>query len=168
MKRRLLVALLALFACEGLCENYASAQTWQLGQYGPPTVRTRSAVSPYVTLGQGGGAYDYYGVVRPQVDASHSIGQLQYGLNQLTTADGLLNPNAVLPQNPANALGGMQTGHAATYFNYGHYFPATPNGTVSNIPGAGGYGANYGAGQAGYGNQQQVRPFYSGTLNSFR
>jgi hypothetical protein len=178
MKRRMVVALSFLLAWWGLGENHARAQFGQLGSP-PPAQQRRNPVSPFVTLGQGGlgAGADYYGIIQPQMTANRNIGQLQYGLNNLDPN----NPAAILGLNPANTLGGMQTGHPVYYSNTGHYYPPYPpypTGTVSGTPGlaGAGYGAGYG-GQTGYGGYgagyggqaagQQIRPFYSGTFNSF-
>src|SRR5205814_1091595 len=104
-------------------------------------------------LGGGNAAVDYYGIVRPQMEANRSIGALQQGFSNLL-ADGTNLPGQT-PQNTVNALGGLQTGHTTTFFNYGRYYPLS-----YGSPGAAGTGGGFGASQA--------RPFYSNTLNTFQ
>ncbi len=163
MKRPLFAIGAACIAWYGIGENIACAQfSGQLGQYSAPQVRKRSPVSPYINLMNPGGAtaIDYYGIVRPQMDAQRSINNLQQGLSNL----GDLNQPAAIQQTSANALGGMQTGHSATYFNYQNYFPNAPGTTGGSSTGAGFGSAGFGS--TGSGNA--IRPFFSSNLNSFR
>jgi len=152
MKRRVFIALATGCVGWGLSDGVAVAQTGQLGTYNPPQVRQRGPVSPYINMGPGGNAADYYGIVRPQIDAMKAFDQLQYGLAHV--ADGTTPLNSVLPQNMQNSLGGLQTGHPVSFNNYQRFFPLTA-GTVTGMPGTPGYGVpgygQTGFGQAGYG-----------------
>ena len=150
--KRTIMASLAVLALWGSVElNFARAQFGTLGQ-APP--RTRPTVSPFINLGQGG-AGAFYGIIKPQLDANRSINDLQQGIHRLNP-DGSLK-GQLDGQNSANALGGLQTGHSATFFNYGHYYPMAPGSTGAsttgyNPSGAGfntGTGAGFGAGNTG-------------------
>jgi hypothetical protein len=149
--------LLATVATLTLASNFASAQFNTLGQ-APP--RARPTVSPFVNLGQGNvGAY--YGIVRPQVDAYHSISELQQGYQRLNPAGSLQGQTE---QTATGGLGGLQTGHSVTFFNTGNYFPLAP-GSAGN-PGSsvgtpiGGFNNGLGYGPGGMG----VRTFYGGAM----
>jgi hypothetical protein len=147
MKRGMItsLAVLALWGSVGL--NFADAQFGTLGQ-APP--RPRPTVSPFINLRQGGAgvnlgqgaASSYYGIIRPQVDANRSIADLQQGINRLNP-DGSLR-GQLDSQGAVNALGGLETGHAATFFNYSHYYPLVPPGGNSAS------GTGFGAGLGGY------------------
>ena len=146
MKREIIksLAILTLWGNVGL--NFAAAQFGTLGQ-APP--RPRPTVSPFINLRGGAGtivgqgaASSYYGIIRPQFDANRSIADLQQGINRLNP-DGSLR-GQLDSQGAVNALGGLETGHAATFFNYSHYYPLVPPGGSS----AGGTG--FGAGLGGY------------------
>jgi len=151
MKQSIISLAALLITC-----SVASAQFGTLGQ---APQRPRPTVSPYVNLGIGGGlnASSYYGIIRPQIETNRSINQLQTGM-QLLNADGSLK--GALDQTQPNALGGMQTGHPATFFNYGHYFPMSAGSTSTGTGTTSGFGTGVGAGNNG------VRPFYGSTLNS--
>src|SRR6516162_9074147 len=138
MKRGMitLLAVLALWSSAGL--NFAAGQFGTLGQ-APP--RPRPTVSPFINLGPRD-PLAYYGIVRPQLDANRSIGELQQDINRLNP-DGSLRGQIDSPA-AVNALGGLQTGHAATFFNYSHYYPLVPQG------GTGVSGTGFGAGLGGY------------------
>jgi hypothetical protein len=175
MKRGIFTSL-ALLALWGTGLNFASAQFGGLGQ-APP--RVRPTVSPFINLGQGG-AGAFYGIIKPQLDANRSINDLQQGLNRLNP-DGSLRGQ--IDAGSVNALGGLQTGHSATFMNYSHYFPLVPpggSGTAGNLgigTGLGGYnpslgggfglgntGFNSGGGGFGLGNTGG-RTFFGGNLN---
>ena len=114
-----------LFAILALATN-AHAQP-QIGSYSPPIVNPRPAISPYLNLNTRGGintAVNYYGIVRPQMQNTQAIQQLQQqfqttqGWTQGQT--GQLNNDEMLPT--GRALGG--------YFNYSHYFPIYSRGAT--------------------------------------
>jgi hypothetical protein len=163
MKRILFASLAALVLWGGVGQNFARAQFNTLGQ-APP--RVRPTVSPFINLGQGGGAASYYGIVRPQVDANRSIMDLQQNMQRLNP-DGTLRGQA--EQQGTSALGGLQTGHATTFFNTGQYYPMSPGsvggnptlGSGAGIGGVNGLGASpTSSGIGGYG----VRAFFGGAL----
>ena len=167
MQRSIAVGLTVLAVWCGAGLNYAGAQFGTLGQ---PPARPRPTVSPYVNLGEGGNAFNYYGLVKPETDAYKSIQQLQQGaqlLNPDGSAKGPLQPNQV------NALGGLQTGHAVTFFNYGHYYPQNPYagtaGTANLPPGTGLGGYGVGANVGGLANPNTpvgVGAFFGPNLNT--
>ncbi len=159
------VAALAVWFSAGL--NQASAQFGGLGQ--PPA--RRPAISPYINLGEGGNAFNYYGLVKPQIDANRNFAEIQ---QQLLNPDGSAK-GPLVPQNQPAALGGLQTGHAATFFNYGHYYPQNPYAGTTGLGaagqglgnGLGGYGVNPGTGLgAGAFDVGAGRTFFGNTLNS--
>jgi hypothetical protein len=146
MKRGIIKSLAALTLWGSVGLNFAAAQFGTLGQ-APP--RPRPTVSPFINLRGGAGtivgqgsASSYYGIIRPQLDANRSIADLQQGINRLNP-DGSLR-GQLDSQGAVNALGGLETGHAATFFNYSHYYPLVPPG------GSGGSGTGFGAGLGGY------------------
>src|SRR4051812_20971970 len=106
MRRFLFAALVAGLAWVSFGEHRAQAQSFQLGGRSQSLTRPRPTVSPFLNLGRGGSnaAVDYYGLVRPQMDANRSIGDLQQGFSSLL-ADGTQLPGQV-PQNTTSALGG--------------------------------------------------------------
>lgn len=171
----LMLAVLALWCGAGL--NQARAQFGTLGQ--PPA--RRPAISPYINLGEGGNAFNYYGLVKPQIDANRALTDLQQNMLLLNPDGSAKGPLA--QQNQAAALSGLQTGHPATFFNYGHYYPQNPyQGTTGGLAagalngGLGGYGLNPGVGGvggvggAGFGgagfDALGVRTFFGNTMNN--
>jgi hypothetical protein len=163
MRRGILTSLTAMALWGTIGLNFAAAQFGSLGQ-APP--RPRPTVSPFINQGTGG-INSYYGIVKPQVDANRSINELMLGVNRLNP-DGTLKNAA--DQGTSNALGGLQTGHSAGFFNYGHYYPGGPpgGGTSSGAAGfgstgLGGYTPGIG-GTTGIGNSG-VRTFFGSTMN---
>ena len=138
MKRGIItLTALALWSSVGL--NFASAQFG--GTLGQAPPRSRPAVSPFINLGPGG-AGAFYGIIKPQLDANRSINDLQQGVMRLNP-DGSLKGQ--LDQGTTTGLGGLQTGHPASFFNYGHYFPVNGPGSATNAT-----GASFGSGLGGY------------------
>ena len=167
MQRKIVMTLAVLAIWCGAGLNPASAQFGTLGQ--PPA--RGPAISPYINL-EGGNAFNYYGLVKPQVDANKAIAGLQQNMLLLNPDGSAKGP--LTPQNQA-ALVGLQTGHAATFFNYGHYYPQNPyQGTTGGLAagnlanGLGGYGINPGATPGvGFGADAfGVRTFFGNNLNS--
>jgi hypothetical protein len=102
------------------------------------------------------------------------IAELQQSISRINVDGSLRSP---LDPNGVNALGGLQTGHPATFFNTGHYYPTTsPGGAGASGTGFGSGLANQGVGSGiggynpgfggiyGAGNVNAFRPFNSGTF----
>ena len=82
------------------------------------------AVSPYLNLVRGGNpAVNYYGLVRPQMDAQHALQQLQ---------SGVAAPASSLPMDAT-----PNSGHPVQFMNFSHYFNNNVGGGLSGR-GAGG------------------------------
>ena len=94
-------------SCSGIC-------TFPFSESAP---NTRPAFSPYLNIVRPGGstAFNYYGLVRPEVAARNAIGTLQTDVDAnrqlITTGTG-----------GAAGAGPLQTGHAAGFLNNGGYF----------------------------------------------
>lgn len=149
MTRTIITSVAVLAAWWGSGANFAAAQfgPTQFGTFGQAPARVRPTVSPFVNL-RGGGATNYYGIIRPQTDAARSIAQLQ---NQMGAVSADMSALPTDPQNQASGLGGLQTGHSVTYFNYGHYYPVVPTGAGASLGSSAGYNPNAGAGIFGLG-----------------
>ena len=155
MKRIIFASLAVLTLGSGI----ASAQFNTIGQ---PPARAADR-QPVCEPGPRWGRSAYYGIIRPQVDASRSIMDLQQGLHRLNP-DG--SPRGQLDQQGTGGLGGLQTGHAVTFFNTGNYYPMAPGGgggntTLGGGTGLGGYNTGLGNGFGGFG---AARSFYGSTL----
>jgi hypothetical protein len=162
MKRGIITALAVLAAWWGGA-NFAAAQ------FGPGL-----GVSPFYPLGGGTVRTHPFGPIQMQ-PVNPQIAELQQSIGRINV-DGSLRS----PLDPAgiNALGGLQTGHPATFFNTGHYYPTTsPGGAGASGTGFGsgvGGNQNLGAGLGGYnpgfggiygaGNLNTFRPFNSGNF----
>jgi|SRR5438128_1478628 len=126
MKRIVLACTLAglgLAAGASRADAQVFAPRQQYNPYARPTV------SPYVNLGRGGNpAANYYGLIKPQMDANQQIQQLQLQQNQMQQQGLPLEDQAGL-----GGLGGFGggpfTGHNSQFGNYSHYFPQ-PGGGV--------------------------------------
>ena len=120
MKYRVIVAVGALL----LATEAASAQP----QVGPPT--QRPAFSPYLNLARQGGspALNYYGLVRPEIQARQSIQNLQgaVGANQQAISN---------IESGASGSDVSTTGHQAGFLNYGNYFMTGGAGQMGNSSG---------------------------------
>lgn len=142
-------------------------QSGQIGSYNRPRTNTNPTISPYLNLDRGGNpAVNFYGLVRPQIDANRAFQQLDPALfggdprlgfgagGAAVGPDGNPIPGATnyLP----NQAFGLNTGHQATFFYYSHYyqFPAGQRGGAGS-----GAGANTGA--FGRPNSQAI-PFFAG------
>lgn len=154
MKKHMATTLAILAAWIVIGANAAQAQFG--GQIGKPPVRARPTISPFINLGAGNTAMNYYGIIKPQFDANRNFGDLQQGLAQLN-ADGTLK-GTLGQQDPVGVQGGLQTGHPAGFFNYSHYFPTTPYG------GAGGSMQMGGGNAGGFGVGGGNRTFYGPNL----
>jgi len=141
------------------------AQFGQIDSYNRPRTNASPTVSPYLNLDRGGNpAVNFYGLVRPQIDANRAFQQLDpalfggdprlgYGGGLAVGPDGNPIPGATnyLP----NQAFGLNTGHPATFFYYSHYyqFPAGQRGGAGS-----GAGANSSFGRPA----AQSIPFFAG------
>ncbi len=150
MRRQLLASLASLGLLGLLAAGPARAQM----PYSQPMVNPyyRPPISPYLNLAlPGNTAINYYGLVRPQVQAMNAINQLQGQVLQ--------NQQALYA---AEAYGPQQlpvTGHAAGFQNHQAYFQnwRTRGGLGSpTVPGG------YGAGAPGYAGAAPVTGFTPG------
>jgi hypothetical protein len=72
--------------------------------------------SPYLNLLRGGNpAFNYYGLVRPEMEWRNSVRSLQQQINQLPGTLGVEEPGA-----------GLVTGHPIQFMSLSHYFPNAP------------------------------------------
>jgi hypothetical protein len=167
--KRIIITSLAVLLGWGVSVNFASAQFGTLGQ---PPVRPRPTVSPYIDLGVGG-AMGYYGLIRPQTDATRSIQELQNVVTRLNPDGSLAGQQDLL--NPLNVAPGLQTGHSSTFFNYSHYYPqgGLPGAGTSGLGGVGsnigGYnpGVTGGIGTGAFGAATGQRTFFGPTFGTF-
>lgn len=149
-----------------LLPGAAQAQFGGIGTYSPPQMNPYPAYSPYLNMtrpgGVGGAATNYYGIVRPQLNAMRNFNQINQALSSsgMGTGDvGYVDPatGQLLSYFAPNAAD-LTTGHRFAYFNYSHYYNfqqlrALPGGASgSNL-----YGAGFGRGGIAAGS-----PFYSG------
>jgi hypothetical protein len=182
---KMILALAAGPLALGLSPTHASAQIFmqqnppgQIGQYNPPRAGLGGpAYSPYNNLNRpGGAASNYFGIVRPQLDASRAINQLQ---QQQAVGPGpaeeayYQNGGQQFYKDPASQL---QTGHPVGFGYTGQYFPQQTG--ARGVNGAGGYGggnrgfatnspyAPYGVGGFGLGNAIVGGNLYNGVVNT--
>ena len=150
MKRKvyLTVTILALWGAVGV--NFASAQFGTLGAQ----QRMFPSTNPSTTFGQGNmvNNFNTYGILRAPFDPSRANDPLFNA--QRLNPDGSLQ-GQLGNQGTVNALGGLQTGHSVTFFDYSQYFPTTPFGGSSGSLGSQsqGYGQVPGQGQSTIGTQ---------------
>ena len=141
---------LALLVFAGLI----SAPTEGFAQIRPRpgiSLNSQPTFSPYLNLLRTGNgsfgnsaAFNYYGLVRPQLDFQNNIAGLQNDVD--------LNRQALLNQNNQsnnNQLNTFSTGHSAVFLNTGGYF-LNSNPTLGT-QGGGGRGAQGSGGQTGAG-----------------
>ncbi len=150
MKRTILTSLAVLAAWWGVGLNPAAAQFGTLGQ--------QQRTNPFVTPGTSnlqGGNFNTYGILRPPFDASRS-GDV-FNATQRLNPDGSLQ-GQLSSQSGANALGGLQTGHSVTFFDYSHYFPMSPYGG-----GAGSTGSIGSQGSQGFGTGSHIPATFQNT-----
>jgi hypothetical protein len=88
---------------------------WAQYPYQPPT--QRPAVSPYLNLLRRGNstAFNYYTLVRPQVQQLSVNAQQNAAISQLNSQ--------VQSQSTGGGVPQQATGHATSFLNYSHYFP---------------------------------------------
>ena len=143
---------LALLVFAGLI----SAPTEGFAQIRPRpgiSLNSQPTFSPYLNLlrtGNGGfgnsAAFNYYGIVRPQIDFQNNIAGLQNDVD--------LNRQAILDQNNQsnnNQLNTFSTGHAAVFLNNGGYFLNSSPRLGTHGGGGQGRGAQGRVGQTGAG-----------------
>ncbi len=123
--KRILVAL--LFSCGVLSLLAGTSQAQVVRPRGGPigvAPYQGPAVSPYVNLTRSGSpaGVNYYGLVRPQIEFSNSIQQLQQ--------DVATNREAVLTTSEAEA-NLPTTGHATGFMTQAKYFNTIRPGTTS-------------------------------------
>ena len=124
----------------------AQAQLGSIGSYSPPQTNPRPVYSPYLNLTRPGGVgANYYGLVRPQIDAQRNILLLQQAQMMGIPAEGMADPYGILGQfDPASSL---TTGHSATYLNTGHYYRYPGQQSGGSGGGFGSAGRSASAGQ---------------------
>ncbi|VTR95675.1 unnamed protein product [Gemmata massiliana] len=116
--------VLATISVALLATDRVSAQP----QVGPPT--QRPTISPYLNLLRGGGstALNYYGLVRPEIQARQSIQNLQ----------GAVTANRQAIDNIDSGGSGNDTsvtGHQAGFLNHGSYFMTGGAGQIGGLGG---------------------------------
>jgi hypothetical protein len=145
------------------------AQVGQIGSYSRPRTNNYPTVSPYLNLARPGqAATNYYGIVRPQVEANQAFQQIQQGT---FTTDPRFGPamgpqgagpdGGVIPgmnQLYPNQAAGLQTGHPAVFQYTSHYFP------MPNMQrGAGGASSGMGVAGNAFGRPGPGIPFFAGS-----
>lgn len=92
--------------------------------YGQVPSAPSSALN-WLNLNRGGNpAINYYGIVRPNNQNLNALNKIQQDYNTLTQSSTNTDPNGI-----------RATGHAATFMNYGHYYPRLNTGTGGSRPG---------------------------------
>jgi hypothetical protein len=125
MKRLWMTALAALvlagFVAAGPCHAQGS-YTYQQPQTSP---RYQPAVSPYLNINRAGApqGVNYSTLVRPQIDNTRAIQQLQLQFQQ--EQGQFAQPNAFMTADPNALL--PYTGHPVQFMTYSHYFTAAAN-----------------------------------------
>lgn len=121
-----------------LSANVGWAQVGSVGPYVRPYINPRPTVSPFVRM-QGGvqGGLTYFGQIRPQLQNTQAIQQLQGNLlnleqQQQATTYGLPQETIILPM----------TGHPTRFFDYSYFFNRVGAGSMSPIRGFGGAGGS--------------------------
>lgn len=137
----------------------------QIGTVNPGFQNPRPTFSPYLNLTRPGNvSTNYYGLVRPQLDANRNFQNLMgtnaaFG-NVRQGGDGqdFIDPNAQMYVDPA---AGLQTGHSSTWFYTSTYFP--PPGArmpvIPYTPGGQAFGGGNNAAFNRNGNNNIAQPF---------
>lgn len=130
-------ALAGILAWGWLGSAFAAAQ-FPLGGYSPPQVGP-PAFPPILNLNRSGTnpAINYFGLVRPQQQATQQLANLQYQQSLLASGAGAMG--ALAPDQPVPL---STTGHPVRYFDYARYFP------IGGLPGSIGTGMGPGTGAA--------------------
>jgi hypothetical protein len=150
MKRFVIQAALAAALLAGWAVAPVRAQN--------PAVRTiYNPYSPYLNLLRTGSPYgvagNYYGLVRPQLDAQNAFQNLQRQINQ--------NTGAITASGVDQSTGLPYTGHPAAFLNLSHYYSRgfTGGGSSPSAGGVGGAprtGGGFGGGTGAYGGTGQT------------
>src|SRR5438309_11081054 len=95
----------------------AAPASAQLGVYQRP-YQPRSPFSPYLNLGRGGNsAINYYGLVRPQIETTRSLQNVEYQLQNTAAAA------AALPTTTSQPTVARTTGLRSMLLKSSHIFP---------------------------------------------
>jgi hypothetical protein len=123
--------------------SYAGAQG-TVGQYTPPYQPRTPQFSPYLNMMRPGvnPALNYYGMVRPQQEATRGLQNLNTQLQQLDNT--VLNSGMTAGAPTAGSM--LTTGHPVVFMNYGSYFPGRGGGAGMVRGRAGGLGGMNGTG----------------------
>ena len=135
MKRWLWASLISL----GLLQANCGPLLAQLGNYTRPQVNPRPTVSPYLNMMNAGNPVtNYYGIVRPQVQTSQNIHQLQIQ-NQMIQENQIpmLGGSGMDQQNMVNQQNMLTTGHPVMFMNYAPYYPLLSRGANGGMGGLG-------------------------------
>ncbi len=127
----------------------------------------RPTYSPYLGLLAGGGrnpAFNYFGIVQPNMQAQQQFGQLQNQIQQNAQGIQSLNNNLAYGVDQNFPL----TGHAATFGNLSHYYTygrgiAAGSSSGSFRGGSGMTGGGAGMGRPGGASTAGGRPASGGT-----
>src|SRR5207244_8112280 len=112
----------------------------QLGVYQRP-YQPRPPISPYLNLNRGGNAaINYYGLVRPQIDTTRALQNVEYQL-QTNAASATVVPATADPTVVATS-----TEHPVMFLNSSHYFPTTTGRVGAGAGSIGAVGAGFGSG----------------------
>jgi hypothetical protein len=129
---KLAVVLLGLGAPAGGFAQYIPSPA-------SPVYGARPAYSPYLNLNRGGinPAFNYYGLVRPEIEARTAYQGLQIQVNQVRQEA----QSAQFVQEQGDLL--PATGYTARFFDYGRYFPGGAPGQLGTrgLTGLGGTAA---------------------------
>ena len=123
-----------------LCAASLAQAQGGIGPYPRTKVGNSPTVSPYLNLTRGGNpAINYYGVVKPQQEASNNLHMLQNQFqNFMQQPQGLLTGPLEGDQGPPQ----MTTGHRPSFGNTSHFYSVNPG--VRSAPGGPGSGPAFG------------------------
>jgi hypothetical protein len=146
MKRLLWAAL----ASVGLGGWFVAPASAQLPGYVRPYQNPYPAFSPILNM-QGSGtnsAINYFGIVRPQMQTSSALQQLQTNQQLLLSSQaGGMTAAATMPLTPDGQAVVSTTGHPVGINDWTRYFPVrgfyTGAGGIGGYPGIGPYGGGY-------------------------